>query len=234
VLVSSATHPLRRLPRYDALRSNEQLYGRWDDPAHFRRDVRIRAPTGETVDLIALPNSLYPSPLAPAHRAPAWSGEGVRVYDVSRPVAGHASMPPIRVEGRSLLDEKGIRITSLPGWSESWTGTDWIILREAEAHTGIPAILEKGLRWFPGQLAPTSPGQRIEIRFDALHGQLQQRRADGAWSAVGDAAGALPSGSYVLTLRFSANGRSVFFVPIAALVIGGEALADEVFQLGAF
>lgn len=234
VLVSSATHPLKRLPLYYALRSNEQLYGRWDDPAHFRRDVRIRAPTGETVDLIALPNSLYPSPLAPAHRAPAWSGEGVRVYDVSRPVAGRAPMPPIRVEGRSLLDEKGIRITSLPGWSESWTGTDWIILREAEAHTGIPAILEKGVRWFPGQLAPTSPGQRIEIRFDALHGQLQQRRADGAWSSVGDAAGALPSGSYVLTLRFSANGRSVFFVPIAALAIGGEALADEVFQLGAF
>lgn len=233
VLVSSATHPLERLPIYYALRTNEQLHGRWDDPAHFRRDVRIHPPTGETVDLIALPNSLYPSSLAPGHRTPAWSGEGVRVYDVSRPVAGHAPRPPIRVEGRTLLDGKGIQITSLPGWSDSWTGTDWVILREAEPYTGIPAILEKGLRWFPGQLAPRRPGQRIEIRFDASLGQLHQRRADGAWSPVGDAAGVLPPGSYVLTLRFSANGRSVFFVPIAALAIGGEVPEDEVFALGA-
>lgn len=233
VLVSSATHPLERLPLYYALRTNEQVHGRWDDPAHFRRDVRIHPATGETVDLIALPNSLYPSPVAPDYRAPAWSGEGVRVYDVSRPGAGRPERPPIRVEGRSLLDGKGIRVTSLPGWSESWTGTDWVIFREAEPHTGIPAILEKGLRWFPGQLAPKSPGQRIEIRFDAADGQLHQRQADGAWSAVGDAAGALPAGSYVLTLRFSANGRSVFFAPIAAMAIGGAAPVDEVFALGA-
>ena len=232
VLISSATHPLERLPLYYTLRSSDGLYGEWGDPGHFRRDVQIQSPAGGAVDLIALPDSLYPSPLDPAHRAPAWAGGRVRLYDLTMPVPGPTAAPPIHVDGRSLLDASGIQITSMPGWSDSWTGTDWVLYREAEPSTGIPAILERGQRWFPGQLAPQNPGQRIAIRFNASRGQLEHRLADGAWSAVGDAAGALPAGSYVLTLRFSADGRPVFFVPIAVMALGGEAPHDRVFMLG--
>ena len=103
---------------------------------------------------------------------------------------------------------------------------------KTEPSTGIPAILERGERWFPGQLAPQHPGQRIAIRLDALRGQLEHQGADGAWSAVGDAAGALPAGSYVLTLRFSTDGRPMFFVPIAVVALDGERPHDRVFVLG--
>ena len=206
VLISSATHPLERLPLYYTLRSSDGLYGEWGDPGHFRRDVQIRPPTEEAVDLIVLPNSLYPSPLDPAHRAPVWDGGGVWVYDLTTSAPGPTAAPPIHVDGRSLLDASGIQITSVPGWPDTWTGTDWVLYREAEPRTGIPTILERGERWFPGQLAPQSPRQRISIRFEASRGQLEHRLADGAWSAVGDAVGALPAGSYVLTLRFSTDG----------------------------
>ena len=185
------------------------------------------------MDLIALPDSLYPSPLDPAHRAPAWAGGHVRLYDLTMPVPGPTAAPPIHVDGRSLLDASGIQITSLPGWSDSWTGTDWVLYREAEPSTRVPAILERGQRWFPGQLAPQNPGQRIAVRFNASRGQLEHRLADGAWSAVGDAAGALPAGSYVLTLRFSADGRPVFFVPIAVMALGGKHRMTECSCLGA-
>ena len=187
VLISSATHPLERLPLYYTLRSSDGLYGEWGDPGHFRRDVQIRPPTGEAVDLIALPDSLYPSPLDPAHRAPAWAGGDVRLYDLTIPIPGPTAAAPIHVDGRSLLDASGIQITSLPGWSDSWTGTDWVLYRETEPSTGIPAVLERGQRWFPGQLAPQNPGQRIAIRFDASRRRLEHQGADGAWSAVGDA-----------------------------------------------
>ena len=232
VLISSATHPLERLPLYYTLRASDGLYGEWDDPGHFRRDVQIQSPAGGAVDLVALPDSLYPSPLDPAHRAPAWAGGRVRLYDLTMPVPGPTAAPPIHVDGRSLLDASGIQITSLLGWSDSWTGTDWVLYQETEPSTGIPAILERGQRWFPGQLAPQNPGQRIAIRFNASRGQLEHQGADGAWSVVGDAAGALPAGSYVLTLRFSTEGRPVFFVPIAVVALNGEGPRDRVFVLG--
>ena len=232
VLISSATHPLERLPLYYTLRSSDGLYGEWGDPGHFRRDVQIRPPTEEAVDLIVLPNSLYPSPLDPAHRAPVWDSGGVWVYDLTTSAPGPTAAPPIHVDGRSLLDASGIQITSVPGWPDTWTGTDWVLYREAEPRTGIPTILERGERWFPGQLAPQSPRQRISIRFEASRGQLEHRLADGAWSAVGDAVGALPAGSYVLTLRFSTEGRPVFFVPIAVVALNGEGPRDRVFVLG--
>ena len=232
VLISSATHPLKRLPLFYTLRSSDGLFGQWGDPGHFRRDVNIRPPTGEAVDLIVLPDSLYPAPLDPAHRAPAWASDGVLVYDLMAPDPVGSLAPPIRVDGSSLLDPSGIQITSLPGWPDTWTGTDWVLYREAEPRTGIPAILERGERWFPGQLATKSRGQRITIRFDAARGQLEHRLTDGTWSAVGDAGGALPAGSYVLTLRFSAQGRPVFFVPIAAMALGEEQPHDQVFLLG--
>ncbi len=107
-----------------------------------------------------------------------------------------------------------------------------MLSREAETRTGIPTILDRGQRWFPGQLAPQSPGQRISIRFDASRGQLERRLADCTWSAVGDAGGALPAGSYVLTLRFSTQGRPVFFVPIDVMALGEEQPHDQVFLLG--
>ncbi len=232
VLVSSATHPLERLPLYYTLRASEDLYGRWDNPAHFRQDLQIRPATGDAVDLMALPDTVYPSSLDHMHRAPAWTRGGVRVYDLRRPSTGDSPESPIRVEGHSLLDASGIQVTSVPGWSDDWTGTDWMVFREAEPNSGIPAILEKGQLWFPGQLAPKSPGQRIEIRFDASRGQLEQRRADGGWSDVGDGGRGLPAGSYVLTLRFTSEGRAVFFVPVAVVELTERAPVDRVFALG--
>ena len=183
------------------------------------------------MDLIALPATLYPSPLDPGHRAPTWTSHRTLVYDLTAWVPGQASAPPIRVEGNTLLDASGIQITSHPGWPEDWTGTDWVLYREAEPGTGVPAILDRGERWFPGQLAAKHPGQRIAIRFDASRGQLEHLRPEGGWGAVGDAHGALPAGSYVLTLRFSTVGRPVFFVPIAVLALGGDAPRDQVFTL---
>lgn len=232
VLISSAMHPLERLPLYYTLRATDDLYGRWDDPAHFRRNVQIQPPTGDAVDLIALPDTVYPAPLEPVHRAPAWTRAGVRVYDLEHPGTGGIPRSPIRVEGHSLLDAAGLQITSLPGWSDNWTGTDWMVFREAEPNSGIPAILEKGHVWFPGQLAPKSPGQRIEIRFDASRGQLELRRADGGWSAVGDVDRVLPADSYVLTLRFTSEGRAIFFVPVAVVALAEEAPLDRVFAQG--
>ena len=231
VLISSATHPLVRLPLYYTLRTNEHLYGRWDDPAHFRRDVRIHPPTGATVDLIALPDSLYPSPLDPVHRIPVWSAERVQVFDLTSKVSGQAAPPPIRVAGRSLLDPSGIQITSRPRWPESWTGTDWVLYREVEPGTGIPAILEPGRRWFPGLLAPQHPEQRIAVRFNAARGQLEQRSGNDGWIGLGESAGTLPPDAHVLTLRFSAQGEPVFFVPIAVIALDGEQPHDRVFEL---
>ena len=232
VLISSATHPIERLPLYYTLRANQHLYGRWDDPAHFRHDLQIRPPTGDAVDLLALPDTVYPAPLDPMHRAPVWMHEGLRVYDLGRPSSGGLPRSPIRVAGHSLLDESGIQITSAPGWSDDWTGTDWMVFREAEPNSGIPAILEKGQLWFPGQLAPKNPGQEIEIRFDASRGQLEQRRTDGGWSDLGDLDRVLPADSYVLTLRFTSEGRAVFFVPVAILELAEGAPLDRVFAQG--
>ena len=231
VLISSAVHPLARLPLFYTLRSSHSLFGRWGNPGHFRRHVRIQAPTGAPVDLIALPDTLYPSPLDPDHRIPVWTEHQIRVYDLTTSDAGQRRAPPIQVDGHSLLSSSGILVTSLPEWPETWTGTDWVLYREAEPGTGVPAILERGERWYPGQLATANPGQRVAIRFNASRGQLEHRGADGGWSAVGDAQGALPAGSYVLTLRFSTHGRPVYFVPIAAMALGDDAPEDRVMTI---
>lgn len=231
VLISSALHPLSRLPLFYTLRSSDSLFGQWGDPGHFRRDVRIRPPTGAPIDLIVLPDTLYPSPLDPVHRVAVWTHDRTRVYDVAAPVLGRAPAPPIRVDGHTLLGASGIQITSLPGWPDDWTGTDWVLYREAEPAAGVPAILTRGERWFPGQLAPDQPGQRVAIRFNASAGRLEHLGADGGWNAVGDARDPLPPGSYVLTLRFSTHGRPVYFVPIAVLSLGDDAARDRVFAL---
>ena len=231
VLISSAVHPLKRLPLFYTVRSSDSLFGQWGDPGHFRRDVRIQPPTGAPVDLIVLPDALYPSPLDPVHRVPVWTHDRTRVHDLTASVQGQGPAPPIRVDGHSLLSSSGIQIASMPEWSEDWTGTDWVLYREAEPGTGVPAILQRGERWFPGQLATNYPGQRIAIRFNASRGQLEHLGADGGWSAVGDARGPLPAGSYVLTLRFSTHGRPVYFVPIAVMSLGDDSPEERVFTL---
>ena len=231
VLISSAVHPLARLPLFYTLRSSSSLFGHWGDPGHFRRDVRIQPPAGTSVDLVVLPDTLYPSPLDPAHRTPAWTANRTRVYDLTASVAGQAPRPPIGVDGPSILSSSGIEVTSLPEWSEAWTGTDWVLYREAEPGSGVPAMLERGERWYPGQLAPKNPGQRVTIRFDGSRGQLEYLGADGGWSAVGDARGALPDGSYVLTLRFWTHGRPAYFVPVAVMALGVDAPEDKVLTL---
>ena len=183
------------------------------------------------MDLVVLPDSLYPSPLDPAHRTPVWTANRTRVYDLTASVAGQAPTPPIGVDGPSILSSSGIEITSLPEWSEAWTGTDWVLYREAEPGSGVPAMLERGERWYPGQLAPKNPGQRVTIRFDASRGQMEYLGADGGWSAVGDARGALPDGSYVLTLRFWTQWRPAYFVPVAVMALGDDAPEDKVLTL---
>ena len=156
----------------------------WGDPGHFRRDVNIRPPTGEAVDLIVLPDSLYPAPLDPAHRAPAWAmAMAYLVYDLMAPdpVGTFGTADPCRREfpARPVRDPDHLAARMARYLDRHGLGA-LSGSRAAHRHTGDTRA--RGAVVSGATRAPESRGQRITIRFDAARGQLEHR---GALMALG-------------------------------------------------
>ncbi len=218
VYISPAVHPLQRLSMAAALQG-AVLYGDLGDPAHVRSTLGLNPYNGEDLDFLILPSRLSPTVL-PAHlRSPVWSREGNAVYAVGDVEdgamrRGNAALW-VDIE-ESRVDEQSIRFAMRfeIGDPDGWTGQDWVLIADDGTRWAVPALQNRPVHWYSGQVNPSSHDLRVEYDWNVETGTLQWSTGGGGFLPAQSSTRELITGSYVLAMRLTLDGNERIVLPV--------------------
>ena len=218
VYISPAVHPLQRLSMAAALQ-RARLYGDLGNPAHVRSTLGFSPYTDEDLDFIVLPSRLSPT-VIPAHlRSPVWSREGSAVYAVDDVEDGairrEIAALWVDIEESHVVQQSirfGIRFEV--GDPDGWTGQDWVLSADDGTRWAVPALQDRPVHWYGGQVNPSSHDLRVEYDWNVETGTLQWSTGGSEFLPAQSSTSELITGSYVLAMRLTLDGSERIVLPV--------------------
>ena len=218
VYISPAVHPLQRLSIAAALQE-ARLYGDLGNPVHVRSTLGFSPYEDEDVDFLVLPSRLSPTVIPTHLRSPVWSKGENAVYAVGDVEDGaiRRKLAALWVDiEESRVDQQstrfGIRFEIVD--PDGWTGQDWVLIADDGTRWAVPVLQDRPVHWYSGQVDPSSDDLRVEYDWNVETGTLQWSTGGSEFLPAQSSTSELITGSYVLAMRLTLDGRERFVLPV--------------------
>ncbi|MCY3800666.1 MAG: hypothetical protein OXG46_03725 [Chloroflexi bacterium] len=218
IYIPPVVHPLDRLSMAAALQG-ALLYGDLGDPAHVRSTLGLYSYNDQDLDFLILPSRLSPT-VIPAHlRSPVWSRAENTVYAVGDVEDGaiRRGIAALWIDiEESRVDQHSIRFGTRfeIGDSDGWTGQDWVLIADDGTRWAVPALQDRPVHWYSGQVDPSAHDLRVEYDLNLETGALQWSTGGSEFLPAQSSTSELIAGSYVLAVRLTLDGSERIVLPV--------------------